>query len=183
MSALLRVSLAPVFLLALAGCFVSDAPLFNAGNASAIPLGAGDYDVCSGSTDDEAVECNPMTVSVTADGLYSFAVEDDRMLARFLPIDEDDYAVQIDDGDGEEYQYYWGRKADDSVTLVMIWCEDLPRSLVDKLIEDGGVEADERYQTCTAKSASAVVVAAKAYIGGEVADQNWVKLTPSATPQ
>lgn len=182
MKALLRASLAPAFL-ALAGCLVSEAPLFDATNASAAPLVAGEYEACSGSTDDEEVDCNPMAISVTEDGLYSFAVEDDRLLARFLPIDEDDYAVQIDDGDGDDYQYYWGRKTDDSVTLVMIWCDDLPRALVDKLVADGGIETDESYQTCTARSASAIVVAAKAYIAGEVGDQNWVKLTPSAIPQ
>ncbi|NWG92285.1 MAG: hypothetical protein HXY21_07215, partial [Parvularculaceae bacterium] len=140
------------------------------------------YVACSGSTDSDEVECNPMSVSVTEDGLYSFAVEDDRLLVRFHMLDEDDFAVQFDDSDendDERYQYYWGRKTGDSLRLVMIWCNDLPRALVDKLVEDGGLSTDEDYQTCTAQSASAIVVAAKSYAAGEVAKQNWVEMTPA----
>jgi hypothetical protein len=183
MRALLRLAPASAALL-ISGCLVSDTPFFNAGNAAARPLAAGDYIGCSGSTDNDEVECNPMAISVTEDGLYSFAVENDRLLVRFAALDEDDYAVQFDDsdedGDDERYQYYWARKAGDGLRLVMIWCNDLPRALVDKLVEDGAVTTDEDYQTCTAQSASAVIVAAKSYAAGEVAKQNWVEMTPVA---
>ncbi len=183
MMALARAALLPIAL-SLAGCLVSEVAFFDASNASAMPLAAGAYQACSGSTDNDEVECNPMAVSVTEDGLYSFAVDGDRLLVRFLALDEDDYAAQFDDGDGqgddENYQYYWGQATDQGFRLVMIWCSDLPRALVDKLVEDGGLRTDEDYQTCTAQSSSAIVVAAKAYAAGEVHDQNWVLLSPAA---
>lgn len=183
MRALIRVAPASASLL-ISGCLVSETAYFDAENAAARPLAAGEYVACSGSTDDEDVECNPMAISVTEDGLYSFAVEDDRLLVRFHALDEDDYAVQFDDsdedGEAEQYQYYWGRKTGDTMRLVMMWCENLPRALVDKLVEDGGLTTDEDYTTCTAQSASAVIVAAKSYAAGEVAKQNWVEMTPVA---
>lgn len=177
-------------MLLLAGCFVSDKPLFDATNAAATPLAAGAYEGCSGSAGNDDADCNPMTVSVTADGLYSFAIEDDRLLVRFWPIDEDDYAVQFEDADddGEEampgdWQYYWARKTGDALKIVMIWCADLPPALVDKLVADGAVEVDDDGDTCTARSAAAVVVAAKAYAGGEVPFDEWVTMSPAPSPQ
>lgn len=167
----------------LSGCFVSETPLFETMSARATPIPAGDYDACSGSTEDDAVDCSPMTVALSEDDRYTFGVEDDFITAYFVPIDEDDFAVQMDDGGDGDYHYYWGRLEDGALTLVMLWCDDLPRALVDQLVADGAVETDENYSTCTAKTASAALLAVKAYAAGEVADQNWVKLSPAAIPQ
>ena len=164
--------------LLLTGCFVSETPLFETLSQRARPLAAGEYNACSGSTENEEADCSPMTVSVSDDGRYTFHVEDDIVTAYFVGVDDDDYAVQMDDGGDGEYHYYWGRSDGEGLTLTMLWCDDLPRALVDQLVADGLVETDEDYVTCTAKSVEAVMLAVKSY-----AAQNWVKLTPSAIPQ
>jgi hypothetical protein len=162
---------------------VSERALFTAENASATPIAAGRYDACSGSDEGDEVDCNPMTVSLGEGGAYVFLVEDDQIDARLLPIDEDDFAVQLSES-GDDFQYYWGRVADGSLTLVMLWCQDLPRELVEKLVEDGAMDADGERQTCTAKTPNAVVVAAKSYVAGEASgEQSWVTLTPAPESQ
>jgi hypothetical protein len=124
-----------------------------------------------------------MMVNVGADGGYEFLVEDDRIDARMMQIDDDDFAVQLSES-GDDFQYYWGRKTGDALTLVMLWCRDLPKPLVEKLVDDGAMEADDEGQTCVAKTPDAVVVAAKSYMAGETTgDQSWVTLTPAATAQ
>jgi hypothetical protein len=164
----------------LGGCLVSETALFTAENATATPLAPGAYDACSGSDDGEEADCNPMSVTLSEDGAYVFLVEDDSIDARMVAIDEDDYAIQLSEG-GEDFQYYWGRIAGGAFTLVMMWCEDLPVALVDKLVEDGAIEADEDRRTCTAKTPAAVIVAARAYMAGEnTGDVSWVTMTPTA---
>lgn len=177
MRALIRsVVIAAGFLLS--GCLVSEAPLFDALNASATPLAAGSYDACSGSADANDLECNPMTVELGEGGLYVFAVDDDRIEARFHEIGDSNYAIQMaEDDDG--YMYYWGAFDGASLTITLLWCSDLPRALVDKLVKDGSVETDKEYQTCTAKTDGAVIVAAKSYAAGEAKSDSWVKMTPA----
>jgi hypothetical protein len=165
----------------LAGCLVSEEPLFDAGNAAATPLAAGRYEACSRSDDGEAPECHPVTVELSKDGLYTFLVEDDRIEARMTSIGAEDYAVQLVDYGERDAQYYWARAAQGSFSLAMIWCPDLPKALVDRLIADGAVVADDDRSTCTARSAAAVILAAKAYAGGEASgDDDVVTLRPSA---
>jgi hypothetical protein len=167
----------------LTGCLVSETPLFDASNASATPLAAGVYDACSGSTDDDTVECNPMTVELGEDGRYAFVVEDDRIDARFREIGDGDYALQMAESDDDSFMYYWGALDGDALTLTLLWCSDLPRALVDKLIEDGSIEADEDYSTCTVKTPGAVIAAAKSYAAGEAKTDNWVVIRPSVPAQ
>lgn len=162
----------------LSGCLVSESPLFDASNASATPLDAGDYNACSGSEDASDQECNRMTVELGDVGLYIFAVDDDRIEARFHEIDNRNFAIQMaEDDDG--YMYYWGAFDGESLTITLLWCSDLPRALVDKLVSDGSVETDNDYQTCTAKTDGAVIVAAKSYAAGEAKSDTWVKMTPA----
>ncbi len=175
--------IAAVGALLLAGCIVSDSALFNAENAAATPIAGGAYDACSGSNDGEPSECNPMSVDLSEDGLYTLLVEDDRIEMRMIAIDEDDFAVQLSE-DEDGFHYYWGRMSDNALTLAMLWCQDLPKTLVDKLIEDGAIDADEDRQTCNARTVGAVVIAAKAYAAGENAgDLSWVTLTPVSGAQ
>lgn len=168
--------------LLLSGCLVSEAPLFDSANASATPLAAGAYEACSGSTDETEAECNPMTVELGESGLYAFGVEDDRIEARFQDLGGGDYAMQMAD-DGDDFMYYWGSLEGDVMTITLLWCSDLPRALVDKLVEDGSVEADEDYTTCTVKTPGAVVTAAKSYAAGEAKSDSWVVIRPAPSAQ
>ncbi len=166
----------------LSGCFVSETALFDASNASATPLAAGLYEACSSSSD-EPVECNPMTVEIGDGGQYAFLVEDDRIAARFRQIGEGDFAVQMAEQDDEEVMYYWASLDGDAMSITLLWCSDLPRTLVDKLIKDGSVEADEDYTTCTAKTPGAVIAAAKSYAAGEAKSDSFVVMKPAAAAQ
>ena len=69
------------------------------------------------------------------------------------------------------------------MSLVMIWCEDLPAALVDAMLANASIEADAQRQTCTAKSLAAVVDAAKAYAAGEAVADEQLTLTPQAAAQ
>lgn len=169
--------------LLLPGCLVSDAPLFDASNASATPLAAGAYDACSGSAEETETECNPMTVELGEDGLYAFGVEDDRLEARFHDLGDGDYAVQMAEAGDDGFMYYWGNLENGAMTIVLMWCSDLPRALVDKLVKDGSVEADEDHTTCTVKTPGAVVTAAKSYAAGEAKSDSWVVITPAPSAQ
>lgn len=183
MKSLFRLSAAAAGLAALGACVVSELALFTAENAAATPLAAGEFEACSGSTSGEAPDCNKMAVTLDADGAYAFLVEDDRVDARMLAIDEDDFAVQLSEG-GDNFQYYWGRISGPSLKLVMMWCEDLPAALVDKLVADGAMSLDADRQTCTAKSAGAVALAARTYAAGETTgEQSWITMTPVAATE
>ncbi len=166
--------------LSLAGCLVSETPLLTALNATATPIAPGQYDACSHSAEKETSDCNSLSVELGEGGDYAFLVEEDRIGARFLSIGGDDYALQMADDDGEGYHYYWARRDGGGMSFVMIWCEDLPAALVDAMIANASIEADEQRQTCTAKSLAAVVDAAKAYAAGEAVADEQLTLTPQA---
>ena len=165
----------------LAGCLVSDDPLFDETNATATPLAAGAYDACSVPADGDD-DCNVVTVTKEESGRYllSVADEDDVIEARFIDMGGGDYAAQLDDGDGEGYQYYWAHGTGDNFDFVMMWCADLPRALVDGLVASGGIEADEDYSTCAVRTADAVLAAAKAYAGGEATGDSVLRMIPAA---
>lgn len=167
----------------LSGCLVSETPLFEASNASATPLAAGVYESCSGSTDETETECNPMTVELGEDGLYAFGVEDDRIEARFHDLGDGDFAIQMTEGEDDGFMYYWGSLDDGAMTIALLWCSDLPRALVDKFVEEGSVEPDEDYTTCTVKTPDAVIAAAKSYAAGEAKSDSWVVITPAPAAQ
>lgn len=175
------VAIAAGFLLS--GCLVSETPLFDASNATATPLAAGSYDACSGSAAEGVPDCNPMTIEVGADGLYTLAVEDDRIGARFRDLGDGDYAIQMTEGDDDDFMYYWGKLDNGAMKITLLWCSDLPRALVGKLIEDGSVEADKDYSTCTVKSFGAVLAAAKSYAAGEAISDDFVEIKPVAAAQ
>lgn len=164
------------------GCLVSERPLFDASNAAATPIAAGPYEACSGSSEDEGVECNLMQIELGDDGLYVFAVDDDRIETRFRELGAGDYAMQMAEGD-DGFMYYWGRMTGDALTITMLWCSDLPRILVEKLVEDGVIETDDDYTTCTVKSQGAVVAAARSYATGEAVSDSWVELRPATEVQ
>lgn len=169
--------------LLLAGCLVSESALLTAENATATPIAPGLYDACSQANGAEASDCNLLAVELAVGGDYAFRVDDDRISARFLSIGDDDYALQMADDDDEGYQYYWAHRDGEGLSLVMIWCEDLPAKLVDEMIANGSIEADEKRQTCTAKTIAAVVDAAKAYATGAAVSDEKLMLTPQAAAQ
>ncbi|MEZ5922310.1 MAG: hypothetical protein R3C60_13305 [Parvularculaceae bacterium] len=165
-------------LLGLAGCLSSDEPMFDASNATATPLAAGRYEVCTGTTDDNKKECNPVDVTVSDDGRYEFDLgEEGVAFARFAGLAGGDYAAQI--GDDDSYQYYWGRKESATFRLVMIWCEDLPAELVDDLLSRGAMTANDRRTACEPANAETVLIAAAAIRdNGPGVKQNWITMTP-----
>ena len=167
----------------LSGCLVSSSPLFDASNAAATPLAAGTYDACSGSDAGDDLECNPMTVEIGDDGLYTLGVEDDRIEARFHELGGADYAMQMTESDDDDFMYYWGKLDNGAMRITLLWCQDLPRALVDKLVKDGSVEADEDYSTCTAKTAGAVIAAAKSYAAGDAVSDDFVVIRPAVSAQ
>ncbi|MEK7264772.1 MAG: hypothetical protein AAB227_01615 [Pseudomonadota bacterium] len=167
----------------LSGCLVSSSPLFDASNASATPFGAGTYDACSGSTANNDLECNPMTIELGDNGLYTLGVEDDRIEARFHDLGGGDYAIQMTESSDDDYMYYWGKLDNGAMKITLLWCSDLPRALVDKLIKDGSVEADKDYTTCTVKTPGAVIVAAKSYAAGEAVSDDFVEIKPAPSAQ
>ena len=154
--------------LAAGGCLVSETPLFDAGNARSKPLKAGQYSICSWSSDDpDEGECNPADISVDRSGLYKLSVEDDVVDARFRKVARGAWAAQFSEG-GDETHYYFGAREDGVFTLTMMWCENLPATLRDGLAADGDVVVESDNKVCNVTSARAVVAAAKAYARGEV---------------
>ncbi len=154
--------------LAAGGCLVSETPLFDAGNARSKPLKAGQYSICSRSSEDPGeAECNPADVSVDRGGLYKLTVEDDVVEARFRKVARGAWAAQFSEGEDENH-YYYGVREGGVFTLTMMWCENLPAALRDELVEDGDLVVENDNKVCNVSSARAVVAAAKAYARGEV---------------
>jgi len=168
--------------LLLSGCLVSETALLDASNATATPIAAGVYNACADPREGED-DCNPLTVTLDENGRYVFSVEDDVIETRFLEVDADNYAVQMVDDDDGDAQYFWGRALDVGIRIVMMWCSDLPRALVDNLVADGGMSVDEDYKTCDVKSVDALVAAAKSYAAGETVSEGGLLMTPLAAAE
>lgn len=165
--------------LTLAGCLVSDEPLFDAASASAAPLASGRYQACAEPVEEEP-DCQPLGVSLRDDGAYEFqAPEDDVVVARFQAMGGPDYVVQFADDDGESYRYFWAQTKDDALTLVMIWCEELPAALRDAMKRDGLIAQEEGSSTCKALKPEAAVMAAAAYRDGAAKPDSLLKLSPA----
>ena len=167
--------------LLLSGCLISETPLFDASNASATPVAAGDYEACSESDGDDEQDCNAMKIELGEGGLYVFSVEDDRIEARFLELGGGDYALQMAE-QGDDYLYYWANIDGDALSIVLLWCSDLPGALVDELAAKGLMEPDEDKSMCAVKSPDAVIAAANAYASGAAHIENRVVIRPAVVP-
>lgn len=166
--------------LALAGCLVSDEPLFDITTGSAAPLASGRYQACSEPPDADEPECQVIAVTKRDDGAYEFLVEETDVLAvRFHAMGGADYAAQFADDDDEGYQYYWAQAAGETLSFAMIWCEDLPADLRAAMKTDGLIAYKEGDATCTALKAEAVVKAAMAYRDGAAKPDSVLRLTPA----
>lgn len=163
----------------LGGCLVSDGPLFDADGASAAPIAAGRYEACSEPPDNDEPECQVIGVTRLDDGSYEFLVEEtDRIGVRFHALAGGDYAAQFADDDGEGYYYFWAKTVGETLTLAMIWCDDLPEELRQEMKDDGLIDVDERGSTCTALRPEAAVAAAAAYRDGAATPESVLRLTP-----
>ncbi|MFN3959658.1 MAG: hypothetical protein ACK4NP_07075 [Parvularculaceae bacterium] len=175
---MLRFGAAAAGALLLAGCFVSDAPMFDASAASAAPLQPGLYDACSVPPENDGEDCQKIDVVWRKDGSYQFQIADENpIIARFHEIDGTSYAAQFEDDDGDGYQYYWARREPQGLLLAMIWCDDLPVAMRDTMKADGLIENEKGDSTCTVLKREAVIMAAQAYTEGSVAGDSAVRLT------
>lgn len=150
--------------LALSGCLVSETPLFDASNASAKPLADGAYQGCEIENGQAPADCKDFTLAANATGLYRIAtVEDGKeeaILARLKRVGAGLYALQSWEG-GEQPQYLLAASVDGGISVSMIACEKLPQSFKSRYVARGELEV--KGDTCNARSAKAVVAAAKAW--------------------
>ncbi|MDZ7628874.1 MAG: hypothetical protein U5J99_10780 [Parvularculaceae bacterium] len=166
--------------LALAGCLVSDEPLFDGAGVSAAPLASGRYEACAEPIETDGPDCQMIDITQRDDGAYEFLAQDDDLIfARFHAISGPDYVVQFADDEGENYRYFWGQAKADTMTLVMIWCEELPANLRDAMKRDGLIAQEEGSSTCEALKPEAAILAAQAYRDGAATPDSSLKLTPA----
>lgn len=164
--------------LLLAGCFVSEEPMFDAASASAAPLQPGRYEACNVPPQGDDDDCQQMDVAWPGDGSYRFQIVDENpVVLRFHEIDATTYAAQIENEDGDGYQYYWARREAGGILLAMIWCDELDGAMRDKMKADGLITKEEGSSTCTVLKSDAIIIAAKAYADGSVASDSAVRLT------
>jgi hypothetical protein len=176
LSRLLAIAAAAV---GLSGCLVSNDPLFGAETASATPIASGRYNACTEPPEDND-PCQVIGVTQQDDGSYEFLVEDsDRIAVRFHALGGDHYAAQFADDDGDGYFYFWAQTAGDTLSLVMIWCADLPAALRETMKKDGLIDFSEGSGECTALRPEAVAAAAAAYRDGAAKSDSVLKLTPA----
>lgn len=149
----------------LTGCLVSEEPVLDASNGRAKPLREGPYLMCP--VNDEADECQSMSVERDAEGLYSFVTEGEAPTKmRFRRIGRRGYAVQSQEDDG--YAYYYGAGDSRRFHMTMMMCPDLPAVLRARLLERGDLETEDGdFETCIVKSRNGLTAAAKAYHRGE----------------
>ena len=165
--------------LLLSGCLVSEQPMFVAASGSAAPFEQGRYEACSVPPEDDAGDCEILTVERRDDGAYGFQVDaEDRIIVRFHEYEPANYAVQFEDDDGEGFQYYWARRDGDALLLAMIWCEDFPAAMRDGMLADGLIGREGDSSTCTALRPEAVIAAAKAYGDGSVMSDSVLRIAP-----
>jgi hypothetical protein len=165
--------------IALAGCLVSDHPLFDAASGSAAPLAPGRYQACAEPVEEEP-DCQTLAVSLRDDGAYEFlAQEGDLLVVRFHAVGGPDYVVQFAEDDGEGFRYFWGRAKDETMKLVMIWCEELPAELRETMKRDGLIVHEDGSSTCKALKPEAAIAAAAAYRDGVATPDSLLKLSPA----
>jgi len=160
----LRLSASAVLALALSGCLVSEAPLFDASNASARALADGAYEGCQVERGQPPNDCKDFTVAANATGLYRIATiedgEEEAILVRFKKVGPGLYALQSWESD-DQPQYLLAAAIDGGVSISMIACEQLPDSYKSRYAARG--QLDVKGDTCVARTAGAVVAAAKAW--------------------
>lgn len=159
----LKTFAASAIALAMSGCLVSEAPLFDSGNASARPLADGAYEGCEIEPGEAPADCQNFTIAANPAGLYRIAIEDgseDAVLARFKRIGRGLYALQSWEG-SDQPQYLVAASIDDGISVSLILCDDLPQVVKARYVARGELEV--KGDTCVAKSAGAVVAAAKAW--------------------
>lgn len=173
--------------LALAGCLVSAKPILTAKNGKATPLAPGVYVMCPLSDEADADDCERLTVTVDAAGLYRFqhsVDDDDYVTMRFRRIARESYGVQADEDDG--YMYYFGRGDSDRFMLTMMMCSSLSEKTRDRLIARGDLTAqDDEFQMCEVNTLDGLKAAARDYHRGRVSssDEDFVLVfTPAPGP-
>ncbi len=165
--------------LLLAGCLVSDKPMFDAASGSASPFVSGRYEACTVPPEADGEDCQILDIERRDDGAYGFQVDaEDRIVVRFHEFDPANYAVQFEDDDSDGFQYYWARRDGDALLLAMIWCEDFPAGMREAMLSDGLISREGDSSTCTALKPEAVVAAAKAYRDGVVASDSVLRIVP-----
>lgn len=151
--------------LTLAGCLTSEGLLLDSKNARALAFVDGAYEACQIENAGEPAECQGVAVSHDASGLYTFQIAEEGegpTFARFKRIGRGAWAAQMW-GEGDDNPYYFlAMRAGDATALAMIECETLPDAYKKKYVARGQLEVREE-TTCVAKSAGAVVAAAKAW--------------------
>jgi hypothetical protein len=151
--------------LASSGCLVSEAPLFDPSNASARPLAEGVYEGCEVEPGQAPKDCAAVTVTVNETGLYRIAMieedgEEEAVLSRFRKVGRSLYALQSWEG-GDQPQYLVAESVARGISVSLILCADLPESYKSRYVARGELEV--KGDTCVARSAGAVVAAAKAW--------------------
>lgn len=150
--------------LALSGCLVSETPLFDASNAVAKPLADGAYEGCQVERGQAPADCKDFAIAANSTGLYRIATieegEEEAVLARFKRVGPGLYALQSWE-DADQPQYFLAAAIDGGISVSLIDCDDLPESLKSRYVARGQLEV--RGDTCVAKTAKAVVAAAKAW--------------------
>lgn len=153
--------------LALSACLTSDGPLFDAKNARATPFADGTYDACQYEEDAAAPDCKAMRIEHDGSGLYRLAPEDEDEVtfARFKRASRGVYAAQLWGEDDDDPFYFLTTRNGAELTMSMIVCEDLPQAFRDRYSARGELVVEEGATTCVAKTAGAVVAAARAWLG------------------
>ncbi len=164
MTAIRRAGAVALGVMLIAGCLTSEGLLFDAKNAKAVVFADGDYTACQFEEETAAPECMTIGISHDASGLHSFSVEgeDDVTHARFRSIGRSGFAAQLWATDDDDPFYFLATRGNGVVTMAMIDCETLPVSYKKKYVARGALEVRDE-STCVAKTAAAVVAAAKAW--------------------
>ncbi|WP_375205069.1 hypothetical protein [Hyphococcus sp.] len=165
-----RVALALAAIMALAGCLVSETPVLDAKTGKARPFPDGDFLACPLEDGEiaDGVDCDRFTVERQKTRDYLFLTEgEEPARLRFRKIARGGYAVQSAEGDS--FVYYYGKRRDGGLLLVMMNCPELPAELRERLIARGDLETDDDdFEVCAVKTLRGLVEPAKAYHRGDV---------------
>lgn len=178
-STILKISFTVLVMGALSACLVSETPVLDASTGKAKPVKPGDYISCPIEDDDDDADCDALTITRDASGLYSVVSGDDEAMKwRFRRVGRGGYAVQVKENDG--YAYYYGRIAGEALRMTFMQCPALPESLRASLIANGDLESeDDDFETCAVITVRGLTKAAKAYHRGETQDDEPLTLVIS----
>lgn len=155
----------------LSSCLVSEEPVLEKRTGRARPFDDGAYRMCPIEDEAGAEDCDRLTAQFNRDTgemmLLNEDEPDDPAILRFRHIGRRAYAVQSYEGDG--YSYFYGKGGSSSFTLTMMLCDQLPKGLLERLIERGDLEGDlDDPESCTVKTVRGLTDAARAYHKGNV---------------